>query len=234
MTTSGLELLAEGTIHIEARFANSSNNTLLAKVTGETGELYAVYKPEEGERPLWDFPSGLWRREIAAFHLSEFLGLGLVPATVARIDAPFGTGSLQAYVDEDGEHHYFTLRDDPKHFNTFVAIAAFDVVANNSDRKSGHILLEGDRLWCIDHGLCFHEEDKLRTVIWDFAGAPLDEDLVERLGTLSEAPPAELMELLSAAEISALVRRASHLATERILPFPDEDGPYPPYPWPLI
>jgi len=234
VTTSNLELLTEGAIHVEARFANSSNNTLLTKVSGDGQELLAVYKPEEGERPLWDFPGGLWRREIAAFHLSEFLGLGLVPETGARPDAPFGPGSLQAYVDEDGEHHYFTLRDDPKYAETFVAIAAFDVVANNSDRKSGHVLLDGERLWCIDHGLCFHEDDKLRTVVWDFAGAPVDDALLEKLEELSVAPPVELIELLDPREITAMVRRARQLCEAGTLPFPDEDGPYPPYPWPLV
>jgi uncharacterized repeat protein (TIGR03843 family) len=234
VNASQTELLSSGVIHVEGRFANSSNNTLLTKVSNGDAELLAVYKPEEGERPLWDFPGGLWRREIAAFHLSEFLGLGLVPETVARDDAPFGVGSFQAFVNEDGEHHYFTLRDDPKHSVTFVSIAAFDVVANNSDRKSGHVLLDGERLWCIDHGLCFHEEDKLRTVIWDFAGSPLDEALLEKLEELCVAPPVELIELLNPREIAAMVQRARRLCTEGTLPFPDEDGPYPPYPWPLV
>jgi len=196
--------------------------------------LSGLYKPEEGERPLWDFPEGLWRREIAAYELSEALGLGIVPETIARLEGPFGPGSLQRYVPEDGEHHYFTVRDEPTYRSTFQAIAAFDVVANNSDRKSGHVLQEGTTLWCIDHGLCFHEEEKLRTVIWDFAGDPISPELLERLAALREAPPTALTALLSAGEIAAIVARTDALLAAGTLPFPDEDGPYPPYPWPLV
>ena len=228
------EILSEGTIAIEARFTNSSNNTMLVTVSLGEEELLAVYKPEEGERPLWDFPEGLWRREIAAYELSEALGLGIVPETIARLEGPFGPGSLQRYVPEDGEHHYFTVRDEPTYRSTFQAIAAFDVVANNSDRKSGHVLQEGTTLWCIDHGLCFHEEEKLRTVIWDFAGDPISPELLERLAALREAPPTALTALLSAGEIAAIVARTDALLAAGTLPFPDEDGPYPPYPWPLV
>jgi uncharacterized repeat protein (TIGR03843 family) len=229
-----IEILETGSIEIEARFANSSNTTLLVRVRLEGEELSAVYKPEGGERPLWDFPEGLWRREVAAYRLSEFLELDLVPETIERVDAPLGPGSLQRYVDDDPEHHYFTLRELPTLRERFVAIAAFDVVANNSDRKSGHVLLAGSELWCIDHGLCFHVHDKLRTVIWDFAGEPLDEALLEHFEALVQSPPAELTALLSDQELEALRRRARALVDEGGLPFPEEDGPYPPYPWPLI
>ncbi|MEI8263172.1 MAG: SCO1664 family protein [Actinomycetes bacterium] len=234
MTRSEVEILSKGSIEVQARFSNSSNNTLLVNVSFEGEDLLAVYKPEEGERPLWDFPGGLWRREIAAYQLSEFLGLDLIPLTLPRDDAPFGPGSLQRYVNEDTEHHYFTIRDDPEHHATLRAIAAFDVVANNSDRKSGHVLLEGHRLWGIDHGLCFHEEEKLRTVVWDFSGDSIEPGLLERIKMLKDSPPIELIELLSPREIAAMGDRADALLATGVLPFPDEDGPYPPYPWPLV
>ena len=197
MSSNALEILEAGAIDVRARFANSSNNTLLVAVSLDDQVRMAVYKPEGGERPLWDFPEGLWRREVAAYQLSEFLGVDLVPETVARAEAPYGPGSLQRYVDENGEHHYFTLRDEPRFGETFVAIAAFDWLANNSDRKSGHVLLEGSRLWCIDHGLCFHDEPKLRTVIWDFAGTPLPDELLERIVALRDDPPSSVTDLLS-------------------------------------
>ena len=154
----------------------------------------AVYKPCKGERPLWDFPGGLFRREVAAYVLSESLGWGLVPETVERTEGPFGEGSVQRYVPEDGTSHYFTLRDDPKWHPTLMRMCAFDVVANNADRKSGHVLLAEDRLWAIDNGLCFNEDDKLRTVIWDFGGEPLSPDDAAALERLQRdgpsAPPA--------------------------------------------
>ena len=122
--------------------------------TGE--ELLAVYKPFKGERPLWDFPGGLFRREVGAYVLSEALGWGLVPETVERPEGPFGPGSVQRFVHEDGTSHYFTLRDEPKWHPVLMRLGAFDVVANNADRKSGHVLLAEDRLWAIDNGLCFN------------------------------------------------------------------------------
>ncbi len=234
MSGSDLDLLTRGTVEIEGRFSNSSNATFLVRIELEGDSMLAVYKPEAGERPLWDFPAGLWRREVAASVLSEHLGFGLVPLTIAREDLPAGPGSLQRYVEEDPAAHFFTLREDPQHERTLKALAAFDVVANNSDRKSGHVLLAEGSLWAIDHGLCFHEEDKVRTVIWDYAGDPLDDEVragLERL--LVEVPPA-LIDLLSEAEVTATQRRARDLLELGALPEPDEDAPYPPYPWPLI
>ncbi len=234
MTDEVLELLAHGTVEIEGRFANSSNTTLLALVSFEGRTEHAVYKPEAGERPLWDFPQGLWRREVAAYLVAEHMGLGLVPETVTRLDAPAGPGSLQRFVDEDLSSHYFTLRDEPQFAATLQALAAFDVVANNSDRKSGHVLRSGDELWAIDHGLCFHEEDKLRTVIWDFAGEPLVEGLRAGIARVATIVPEGLDELLSEDEIVATMRRARLLLDDGVLPAPDDDRPYPPYPWPLV
>ena len=234
MSDEVAEILRYGEIRVEARFANSSNATLLAAVELDGVSLRAVYKPESGERPLWDFPAGLWRREVATYVLSEALGLGLVPLTLARDDGPFGPGSLQLLVDEDGHSHYFTLREAPEHAVALRQIAALDVIANNSDRKSGHVLLAEGACWAIDHGLCFHEQDKLRTVIWDFAGDELDETTMAGISALLAAPPPALAELLDPIELAITLSRAQELLDAGVLPAPDEDGPYPPYPWPLI
>ncbi|MGH8980585.1 MAG: SCO1664 family protein, partial [Acidimicrobiales bacterium] len=161
------EVLERGDVDVHGRIAGSSNVTLLVTCSLEGLDLLAVYKPVAGERELWDFPPGLDRREVAAHRLSEALGWALVPDTVQR-DGPFGPGSFQRVVEEDGVSHYFTLRDEARWREDLRRIAVFDVVANNADRKSGHVLLAEDRLWAIDHGLTFHAEPKLRTVIWDF------------------------------------------------------------------
>ena len=195
---------------------------------------WAIYKPELGERPLHDFPPGLYRRERAAHLLSEALGWGIVPLTVIRDDAPFGTGSLQLFVAADPREHYFTIVED--HPDTHPALrimAAFDVITNNTDRKSGHVLRGPDgRIWGIDHGLCFAAAFKLRTVIWEFAHDPLPPDLVADIAGLAEngAPP-EVTDLLSAEETRALRRRAHALALLGRLP---EDPSGRRYPWPLV
>ena len=195
----------------------------------------AVYKPCKGERPLWDFPGGLFRREVAAYVLSESLGWGLVPETVERKEGPFGVGSVQRYVPEDGTSHYFTLREDPQWRPALMRMCAFDVVANNADRKSGHVLLAEDRLWAIDNGLCFNEDDKLRTVIWDFGGEPLTPADVTSLERLQhDGPSARLQELLTPPEIEALLARAAWLVNLQALPELVDDGGWPPYPWPLV
>jgi len=229
------ELLRHGELSIEGQIAGSSNATLV--VTVERGGLVlpAIYKPERGERPLWDFPGGLWRREVAAFELSRWFAIDLIPITVVREEGPFGVGSLQAMVDEDGVSHYFTLREEPAQASWLATLAAFDVVANNTDRKSGHVLSAPDGLWGIDHGLCFHAEPKLRTVIWDFAGTALTEPslhALERLG--AEGLPPALTELLGTDEQEATLERAEQLLDAGILPVPDDDAPWPPYPWPLV
>jgi uncharacterized repeat protein (TIGR03843 family) len=229
------QVLTEGAMEVHGRIAGSSNATLLVTCRLGGEELMAVYKPCKGERPLWDFPGGLFRREVAAYVLSESLGWGLVPETVERGEGPFGEGSVQRYVPEDGTSHYFTLRDDEHWHPTLRRMCAFDVVANNADRKSGHVLLAEDRLWAIDNGLCFNEEDKLRTVIWDFGGDPLadeDADALERLRR--DGPSARLVELLTATEIEALMDRVAWLVHLRALPELVDDGRWPPYPWPMV
>jgi uncharacterized repeat protein (TIGR03843 family) len=211
----------------------SSNGTFLVGVTlGEETGL-AVYKPGRGERPLWDFPGGLYRREVAAWVLSELLGWGLVPETILR-DGPLGEGSVQRFVQADFEQHYFTLLEDEATHETFRAMAAFDIVANNTDRKSGHCLRSAvdGRIYGIDNGLCFHPDPKVRTVIWDFAGEPLPDDLVADLVRLPERVPGDLAPLLDDVEIEGVLQRAAALLAAGELPEPDPYGRC--YPWPLV
>ncbi len=222
-------------MEVHGRIAGSSNATLLVTCRLEGHELLAVYKPARGERPLWDFPGGLFRREVGAYVLSEFLGWSLVPETVIREEGPFGPGSVQRYVEEDGTSHYFTLRDEPRWHPLLMKLCAFDVVANNADRKSGHVLLAEDRLWAIDNGLCFNRHDKLRTVIWDFGGVPLAPDVLEDLGRIERAGlPPSLCDLLAPDEATATLERTLALLAERALPELVDDGEWPPYPWPLV
>ena len=204
-----LDLLARGVVTLKGRMPWSTNVTLLVELALDGTTALGVYKPARGERPLWDFPSGLFKREIAAYHLSEILGWGLVPPTVRR-DGPLGEGALQRFVEADFEQHYFTLREEAAHHAQLRRICAFDLVANNADRKSGHCLLAPDgAIWAIDNGLCFHVEPKLRTVIWDFAGEPLPADVIEDLGRLlATGLPASIAELLDPAEGRALLARA--------------------------
>jgi hypothetical protein len=182
---------------------------------------------------LWDFPDQLYRREVAAYALSEALGWGLVPPTVERVDAPFGPGSLQLFVDVDYAQHYFTLLDAGGCEPLLEKVCAFDVVANNADRKSGHVLLgrEG-RIWAIDHGLCFHRQHKLRTVIWDFAGCEVPPRLREDLDHVRSGLPEVLAGLLAEEEIDAVEARITSLL--RAGAFPEPLGDRPPYPWPLV
>lgn len=237
------ELLATRELVIEGRLPWSSNLTFLASLDGtedrrgavdRTGPVQAVYKPHQGEQSLWDFPDGLYRREVAAYELSVTLGWGLVPPTVVRDDAPFGPGSVQLFIEADYQHHYFTLLEDGGHEDELLAFCAFDVVANNADRKSGHVLIAGDgRLWGIDHGLCFHSHPKLRTVIWDFADQEVPRWIVDDLRLLvAGGLPARLEELLSGEEAEGVLERAARLADDGV--FPEPLGDRPPYPWPLV
>jgi uncharacterized repeat protein (TIGR03843 family) len=214
-----------------------SNYTFLVHVTHEGEQVPAVYKPSQGERPLWDFDQGtLSAREVAAYVTSHALGWDLVPPTVMRMDGPAGPGSLQLYVDADPERHYFTFNEDQK--QRLRPVAVFDCLVNNADRKGGHVLLDPrGHLWLIDHGLCFHEEDKLRTVIWDFAGEAIPEALLLDVGRLQSRlqNDAELCaayrSLLSQAEIEALSSRVDRLLASGRFPAPDSHRPYP---WPLV
>lgn len=227
-----LDLLTRGAISIKGRMPWSSNVTLLAELSlGDTSGL-AVYKPERGERPLWDFPSGLFKREIAAYRLSEALGWGLVPLTVPR-EGPLGEGSLQLFVDADFEQHYMTLLERAEHRARLQQICLFDLLSNNADRKSGHCLLGPDgRIYAIDNGLTFHVDPKLRTVIWDFAGEPIPRELlaaIERL--LDSGIPDALAELITADEQRVLRARGKALARTKRFP---KDATGARYPWPLV
>ena len=190
--------------------------------------LRAVYKPLRGEQPLWDFPGGLYRREVAAYALSEALGWGLVPPTVAREDGPFGEGSLQLFVEADYEQHYFTLLEEERFDGVLRAMCAFDVVANNADRKSGHVLRGyrrpplGDRPRAV-----LPPSPKLRTVIWDFAGEEVPAPLLDDLVALAGDVPDDLARLLSAAELERLVERIGDLARTGAFPGPGRRPPLP-------
>jgi uncharacterized repeat protein (TIGR03843 family) len=165
--------------------------------------------------------------------LAAALGWSLVPETVARHDAPLGPGSVQRFVDADFEQQYFTLLEDEPHHPALRQMAAFDVLANNADRKGGHCLIDSDgHIWGIDHGLCFHEQPKLRTVIWDFADEPLDDELMDDVARLGACGlPRALANLLRDEEADALAERVRGLLRTRRLPEPRSDRPYP---WPLI
>jgi uncharacterized repeat protein (TIGR03843 family) len=227
--------LAEGEIEIVGRMPWSSNQTFLVTCTAGEEESGAVYKPERGERGLWDFPEGIYRREIAAYALSAALGWDLVPETIARPDAPFGDGSLQLFIDADFSQHHFTLIEDERYHPQLRTICAFDVVANNADRKSGHCILDNDgKIWGIDNGLCFHREPKLRTVIWEFAGEEVPAALLDDLDRVADddSLPEVLGSLLSAAEVEAVRRRARKLIKRGRFPVPDPESHH--YPWPLV
>ena len=227
-----LDLLTDGEIEIEGRMPWSSNGTFLVRVTSAETWTRAIYKPRRTERPLWDFPAGLDRREVAAYQLSEALDWDLIPHTVLR-DGPLGEGSVQRFVDADFEEHYFTLHEAGRHLDRLRAMCVFDLLANNTDRKSGHCLVSvGDQLFGIDHGLCFHEDFKLRTVIWDFAGEPIPGSLLDAVRRLrDDGLPHALCELLRPSEIDALRSRIVQVSNMDTYPV-DPSGSR--YPWPLV
>ena len=211
----------------------SSNATFLVEVCHEGVSLPAIYKPTRGERPLWDFPEGLHRRELAAYRLSEALGWGVVPETVLRDDAPLGPGSVQRFVPADFSQHYFTLLERAELHDALRTICAFDLVANNADRKGGHCLLDEDgRVWAIDNGLCFHTDPGLRTVIWDFAGEPVPEPLLADVARVLAAPATGLEDLLDPDEVDALRRRGAAVLKRPVFPGPGASRYA--YPWPLV
>lgn len=208
---------------------------ILALQDDVAGSGAAIYKPQRGEAPLWDYPEGLYRRERAAYLLSEALGWHLIPPTVLR-DGPHGIGMVQLHIDHQPRANYFTIRDGRTH--DLRPIALFDVLANNGDRKGGHCLVDHDqRLWGIDHGLTFHHQSKLRTVIWDFVGDPFPAALmpdIERLAlSLEQSDPcvAELIDLLSQTERRALQARVHQVLSARRFPAPGSGRPVP---WPAL
>lgn len=219
----------------------ASNYTFLARLDPHPPSgLMVVYKPARGESPLWDFPAGtLYQREVAAYQLSQALGWPRIPPTVVRDRGPHGVGALQLYVEADGRH-FLSEQTEPtlSQRDAWRRIALFDVITNNADRKSGHCLLDAnDQVWVIDHGLTFHTDPKLRTVIWDFSGEPLPEDLcgdVEgALTALQKGPLAdELESLLSPAELRFLQRRIRGVLDPRWR-FPEPTSAWS-VPWPPV
>lgn len=223
--------LTHGEYELKGQFMLGSNYTFFVDLHHE-GETYpAVYKPSKGEQSLWDFPdSTLAFREVAAYQLSEALGFHIVPFTIYRADGPYGPGSLQQYIDYDIEYHYFNFTSEDK--QKIRPVVVFDILANNADRKGSHIFFEDEtrKLYAIDHGVCFHEEDKLRTVIWDFAGQDIPDDLLALLSQTDDWSTI-FEQYLSPNEISALLTRAEILRTTRVFPLPFQGRrayPYPP------
>ena len=225
-------VLASGEIDIENRMPYSSNATYLVKVSADEGTVRAIYKPLRGERPLWDFAPGLHRREVAAYRLAAAMGFDFVPATLLR-DGPLGEGSLQLMVDADFEQHYFTLFETREQLHDrFREIAVFDILANNTDRKSGHVLIDNaDHVWAIDHGLCFSADFKLRTVIWEFGGEEISESTMTAVERVAGVLPLDVSTLLTDDEVVAFSERAAWLLEHRRFPV-DPSGRR--YPWPLV
>lgn len=232
------QLLTQGEIaHVQGITLWGSNYSALVRIRDDELESTAIYKPQRGERPLWDFPDGtLCFREVAAYHVSQTLGWNLVPPTVLR-DGPQGVGSLQLFVAHDPEVNYFNLDD--RFVTQLRRFALFDSLVNNADRKGGHLLLSPQgKLWGIDHGLTFHALPKLRTVIWEFAGQPIRDDLLFALETLCQqlnTPTSELRTrlapLLRAEELSAMIVRVQRIVDSKTFPLP---GPGPNHPWPPV
>ncbi len=214
-----------------------SNYVFVVRLAEDDEEVFGIYKPAAGERPLRDFPYGtLHNREWAAYILADALGWPAVPPTVVR-DGPHGVGSVQLFIDADFTKHYFNLRDE--RLDDYIPVAMFDVLINNADRKGGACLLDADdHIWAVDHGLTFNPMARRRTVMFEFNGTPYPEDLMKSLenlmGTLDDAG-SELRDKLSGAldepEIASLIRRGREMVESRIFPHLDPDWNVP---WPMI
>lgn len=236
-TATIIDILEKGRLETEGLVPWGSNYTFLVHINHESAQLDAIYKPGQGERPLWDFARGtLCLRERAAFLVSKALGWNQVPATILR-DGPHGQGSVQLFVEHDPQQHYLTIQG--RFQEQVQRIVLLDVLINNADRKSGHVLLGNNgRLWAIDHGVCFHSEYKLRSVIWEFAGDPIPDEMVADLVAFqswlcygSEPDLVELSQLLDPLEMDALRQRLQRLIERSVFPKP---GPGRHYPWPLV
>ena len=233
-TTS--EIIRHGEIISYQLTPMGSNYTFLVKLSWEGNESLAIYKPRDGEAPLWDFPSGtLYKREYAAYLLSEILGWDIVPFTVIR-DGPHGIGSVQEFIEHDPRQNYYTLEDGCA--DQLRVIACFDLVANSTDRKANHLLMsDSGKIWSIDHGLTFHSDMKVRTVIWDFCSEPIPTPLLESVAQLRErlelpasrdiGMPDQLLDLVTVLpedEVVALKRRLDWVLEERVFPgLPDRN-----------
>jgi hypothetical protein len=223
--------LQEGDYEIKGQFTFGSNYTFLVTTQHEGKEYPAVYKPLRGEQPLWDFPeNSLAGREVAAYLVSEHLGFHIVPFTTLRDDGPYGAGSLQQYIEYDPEYHYFNFTEDDKQL--LKPVVLFDVLCNNADRKGSHVFFEDKthKLYAIDHGICFHEDDKLRTVLWDFNGQKIPQDLLAPLSRIESLLPS-LEPYLTSRERSALCARAESILKRGVFPRQPRDRralPWPP------
>ena len=234
--TEALPLLRSGKVIGGHRIPWGSNYTFMVWIEVGPGEvLGAIYKPRDGERPLYDFPIGsLYKREYATFVFSRALGWPNVPLTLIR-DGPYGVGSMQLYIKSDPEITYFNLVDEKT--RELLRLAVFDLLANNADRKASHCLLGDDgKVWSIDHGLTFHPTPKLRTVMLEFWGQPIPESLLAdieamlaRLGS-SDGLTEQLTDMLAPAEIKALIARLQHALNIPVLPMLDPDRNVP-WPW---
>lgn len=234
---TALDLLTNGVIEVQGQLAVASNATLYCRVSNGGSSAACVYKPVAGERPLWDFPHGsLAGREVAAYAVSHAAGWHVVPPTVYR-DGPFGPGMCQLWIDADGTIDLLTLARRTDH-QGLRDMAVFDAAVNNADRKIGHLLPTArGHLYGCDHGVCFSEEYKLRTVLWQWRGRPLPSRSIEALGLLDSALQdgelaAELALRLTPAEIAATADRVEFLLKNRVHPYPPED--WPAVPWPPV
>ncbi len=230
---AALRLLTEGELEIVGRLVEASNATLYCRVRFGEKQAACVYKPVAGERPLWDFPDGtLAGREVAAYAVSEAGEWGTVPPTVLR-DGPFGPGMCQLWIDVDESVDVVAMLrgSDPR----LRPIALLDAVVNNADRKGGHLLpTETGRIFAVDHGVCFAATDKLRTLLWNWAGEPLAGEeyaLLRRLRSdLDDGLGVALEDLLTPEEIKATAARVDRLLASGTLPVPTDD--WPAVPWP--
>ncbi|MFT3892364.1 MAG: SCO1664 family protein [Anaerolineales bacterium] len=225
------QILERGDLKIKGQFTLGSNYTFLVDVTYQDMTVSAVYKPTRGEQPLWDFEENtLALREVAAYVVSESLGFHIVPFTTLRDDGPYGAGSLQQFVEYDPNYHYFSFT--PEDREQLRPVVLFDLLINNADRKGSHVFFENEthKLFAIDHGICFHAEDKLRTVLWDFAGQKIPDDLLSPLSTITKLLPS-LEPYLSEEERSALCSRAEVIIKKKTFPRQPRDRramPWPP------
>jgi hypothetical protein len=234
---AALELLERGTLEVEGRLVDASNATLYCTVKGGGVKAACVYKPIEGERPLWDFPTGtLAGREVAAYAVSRAAGWNIVPPTVMR-EGPFGPGMVQLWIDLDPEADLIALSRRSDHAG-LREMAVFDAVINNADRKIGHLLPVADgHLYGCDHGVCFAEDYKLRTVLWQWRGKTLPRHCVEALRRHADDLASgwlarELARHLTSGEVSATKIRVDKLLKHRVHPYPSED--WPAIPWPPV
>jgi hypothetical protein len=222
-------VITEGELDVEGRFIDASNATLFAVAKLGSQEVKVIYKPVAGERPLWDFPDGnLAQRERAAYLLSEALGLHIVPFTILR-EGPFGVGSVQEWIEMDEEFDVVAFASaDTQELRKMVLL---DAIINNTDRKYGHILVDshGSVFGC-DHGVTFHSDPKLRTVLWQWAGDEFTTEEISVLKKSVEIAESILSDLITKEEIQALVQRSSEMIESGTLPYPSEE--WPAIPWP--